>query len=538
MAGGAKETPRQRMIGMMYLVLTALLALQVSNAVLEKFEFIDESLQHSAKITRETSEARITAIEQQVEKKGNKESDKKVLDKAHQVHDLTREILSYMKEVREKIIEVSGGLDEHGKPAGAKDYDKQMSYILPNETAGTEGEGKNMQRKLNGYIDALNDLHDSLNISHFALDAKEMEQYKNSDLHKNKDFAHLNFDHTPTVAALAIMSEFNVSIAQAEAEALEQLAKDVGAEELRFDKVVAVVSPESKIVAAGTKYTAKMFVAASSSTAKPTMTSSKGGAVKVVDGEGTVEFMATLPSGAKYDEEGNYKTSWKGTITMNTPAGDTTLEVTSEYIVAKPVVQIQSASVSALYLNCGNELNIQVPALGSLYDPKFKATGGEAIQGSKKGLVTIVPNKAKVDLEVYSGGNKLSTEHFKVKKVPKPEIRFYARGKEIDQKNGVTIAQLPRNITAKAIPDESFASFLPKDARYRVTAWEVTLARGKRAIKTKRVTSEKVGITDMAQKARPGDRIVIEVKKVKRMNFKNKKEDVKIGVQIAQVPIN
>ena len=102
------------------------------------------------------------------------------------------------------------------------------------------------------------------------------------------------------------------------------------------------------------------------------MTSSKG-SVNVVDGEGTVEFMAKLPEGAKYDQEGNFKTTWKGTITMNTPAGDTTLEVTSEYVIAKPVVQIQSASVSALYLNCGNELNIQVPALGSLYDPKFKA---------------------------------------------------------------------------------------------------------------------------------------------------------------------
>ncbi len=43
MAGG-KETPRQKMIGMMYLVLTALLALQVSNAVLEKFAIINETL--------------------------------------------------------------------------------------------------------------------------------------------------------------------------------------------------------------------------------------------------------------------------------------------------------------------------------------------------------------------------------------------------------------------------------------------------------------------------------------------------------------
>ena len=536
MAGGGKETPRQRMIGMMYLVLTALLALQVSNAVLEKFVFIDESLQHSVKITRKGSEERIIAIEQQVEKKGNKESDKRVLKKANEVHDLTREILTYMKEVREKIIEVSGGIDEEtNKLKGEKDYDKLMSYILP--TPGNEGEGKTMQLKLNQYIDDLNALHDSLNVEKFALDAKDMEGYKNNDLHKNKDWAHLNFDHTPTVAAMAIMSEFNVSIAQAEAEALEQLAKDVGAEELRFDKVIAVVSPDSKIVAAGTKYSARMFVAASSTTAKPIM-KARGGNIKVVDGEGIVEFMALLPKKAKYDAEGNYKSKWTGSIKMSTPAGDTTLEVTTEYTIAKPVVQIQSASVSALYLNCGNELNIQVPALGSLYDPKFKVKGGEAIQGSKKGLVTIVPSKGKVDIDVYSTGNLLSTEHFKVKKIPKPSIKFYAKGKEIDQKNGVTIAQLPRNIIAKAIPDESFASFLPKDARYKVTHWEVTLARGKRAIKTKRVRSEKVGIADIAQKARSGDRIVIEVKKVKRRNFKNKTEDVKIGIVIAQVPIN
>ena len=44
MAGG-KETPRQKMIGMMYLVLLAMLALQVSNTVLEKFIFINQSLE-------------------------------------------------------------------------------------------------------------------------------------------------------------------------------------------------------------------------------------------------------------------------------------------------------------------------------------------------------------------------------------------------------------------------------------------------------------------------------------------------------------
>ena len=44
---GTKETPRQKMIGMMYLVLTALLALQVTSAILEKFVLLNNSLEQS-----------------------------------------------------------------------------------------------------------------------------------------------------------------------------------------------------------------------------------------------------------------------------------------------------------------------------------------------------------------------------------------------------------------------------------------------------------------------------------------------------------
>ena len=44
MAGG-KETPRQKMIGMMYLVLTALLALNVSKSILDAFVNIEENIQ-------------------------------------------------------------------------------------------------------------------------------------------------------------------------------------------------------------------------------------------------------------------------------------------------------------------------------------------------------------------------------------------------------------------------------------------------------------------------------------------------------------
>ena len=80
MAGGAKESVRQKMINMMYLVLTALLALQVSNTVLDKFMFIDESLKHSVRITEQQNSDIINSMSATVEKNGNKERDMGVLD--------------------------------------------------------------------------------------------------------------------------------------------------------------------------------------------------------------------------------------------------------------------------------------------------------------------------------------------------------------------------------------------------------------------------------------------------------------------------
>ena len=71
--------------------------------------------------------------------------------------------------------------------------------------------------------------------------------------------------------------------------------------------------------------------------------------------------------------------------------GDTTFTVKGEYIVAKPVIDVKSASVSALYYNFGNDLNIQVPALGANYKPSFKASGADFINGKDKGAIIVIP---------------------------------------------------------------------------------------------------------------------------------------------------
>ncbi|WP_020526132.1 gliding motility protein GldM [Flexithrix dorotheae] len=533
MAGGAKESPRQKMIGMMYLVLTALLALQVSNTVLQKFIFIDLSLRQSVNATLGQNGARLQAIQDQVEKKGNKARDKKVLENAKKARELTNEMMNFIEEMRENIITKTGGITDDGQLAGAKDYDKQMNYTLGPE-GKKNGAAYVLEGKLNKYVEDINTLHDSLSFSSIALPASQIDIFKNDKDQKNKDFAELNFDHTPTVACMAILSQFKTQVANVEAKALEELAKDVGAEELRFDKIIPVVSPNSRVVAAGTKYTAEMFIAASSSTTKPSM-KYNGKPVKVEDGKGIIEFVANASS---YDKENQSKQTWKGEITFTTPFGDTTLKIEEEFIVAKPVVQVQSGSVSALYLNCGNVLQINVPALGTDYNPSFTASGADVVKGSKKGMVTVIPKQGKVGLNVFSNGNKLSTENFSVKKVPKPTITITSRGKKVDLKNGLSVSQFPRSLEANAVAEPSFAEFLPKDARYRVTGWEITLARGKRALGSKKESSPKVNLTDLASKARPGDRIVIEIKKVQRKNFRDQMEGVAGVSEIFTIPLN
>ena len=135
-----------------------------------------------------------------------------------------------------------------------------------------------------------------------------------------------------------------------------------------------------------------MFLSAGSSAIVPVMTAN-GDTLDVENGRGLYEFTTTPGS---YDREGLAKKSYIGAISVTLPGGrDTTFIDTVEYFVARPVIQIQSASVQALYLNCGNELQVNVPALGSSYAPSFSMTGGDVIKGSQIGQVTLVPKAKK-----------------------------------------------------------------------------------------------------------------------------------------------
>lgn len=526
MAGG-KETPRQKMIGMMYLVLIALLALNVTKTVLERFIFINQSLERSISEAGVTNDGTVARINSAVSESGGRAADVKVLTTAKDVRKKTNEVLAEMDRIKAELVEGTGGVDETGTPIGI-DNEEKVANLMVNQN-----EGEKLKQKLNDYTAFLSKATGD-NYAPLGLDASEHPVFMNDPNQKRKNFSELYFAHTPMSASLATISQMQTEVINYETQALDALARKVGAADLKFDNIIAMVRPESNIVAAGTKYKADMFIAASSSAVTPTM-KLNGSSIPVENGLGKVELMAKATN---YDKDGLSKQTYTAEITIDTPGGgDTTYTNTIEYFVAKPVIQVQSAAVQALYLNCGNELNVQVPALGSTYNPSFSATGASAIEGSQKGLVTVVPSAAEVKLNVSSNGNFIGAETFRVRRIPMPSIKALSGGKELNLKTGVPVPG-PRSLEIKAIADQSFQEFLPKDARYRVSQWEVTLARGSRPVKTERVTAETINLSGFAALARPGDRIVIEVKQVQRMNFRGNVENVNIGNEIIQIPLN
>ena len=519
MAGG-KETPRQKMIGMMYLVLTALLALQVNSAILLKFKFIDDSLLGVNDKTAVAADGTIKGIQAAVLKNQNQARDKSVLVQSEEIRSKTKELVSYLRGVREQLLKATGNTATDVNNMSGED--KVAITMLGGKQNGIAY--ATLKPKLNEYAAYMKQFVPDA--APLALDGKEDARVTKDQ--RTKNFAELNFENTPVVAALATISQKETEILELEAEALRKQAEKVGAKTIVFDKIGAFASAESNTVAAGTKYKAELFLTASASSISPRMTLNGSSLSVGPDGKGKVEFTAR-PGG--FDASGNAKSSWTGTIRFNQNGRDTTFIVKVPYTITKPVMQIQSASVQALYFKCGNKLNVSVPALGAQYKPGFSASGASVLPGAKLGDVTLIPNSKEVTLNVSSGGNAIGSQTFQVRPIPKPTIECFVGGRPVNEKQG-TPGTAVRSMNLRAIPDAGFATFLPDDARYRVSRYEVTLVRGRRpALQTKTISGPTADLSDVVNAYREGDRIYVEVKEVQRQNFQGTVETVNISKQ-------
>jgi gliding motility-associated protein GldM len=525
-----KETPRQRMIGMMYLVLTALLALQVSSAVIEKFYALNESIETGVINASKYNGDRLVTIEEAVKQRGNRSDELLIAKHAKELREKTQEMRAYMEKLKTEMIVKTGGFDEDGTLKGAKEETEVEVYMLG--TNKSNGKAYELQTKLNEYIAFVNKTSGT-SFSRIALDAKEDPVYQNNTEQKNKDFAQVNFAQTPLVAAMAVISDLETKVTNIESTLINQYASKVGEGDFKVNSMKPVVRARSKYVPAGTKYEAEVMMAATSTSQLPTM---KVGAQNLsVNGEGIGSYNF-LAGGGNYSADGLLKKMWTAQINMRLPNGkDTVYTVNEEYFVVKPVIQMQSAALSSLYFNCGNKVDIQVPALGAEYNPEFKPTGASIKTTGTKGRVYIIPSAATAKIAVYNHGQLIGEETFKVKAIPKPTIEVRVNGQLVNPRNGIKASTL-RNISIKALADADFAASQPDDATYKVVEWEIEFARGRRSpagLQKILPPDQTQSMSGRANLLQDKDMILVTPKKVMRKNYLGAWEEVRV----AQMPI-
>ena len=533
MAGG-KETPRQKMIGMMYLVLTAMLALQVSSTLLEKFQLLNNSLEQANSSANGSNEKTVGSMQKAVSDAGNKPEYVALLNQAGEVRKETSEMIKQIDDLKTVVINAGGGIDPQTGVTKNLAEEEKVHQEMVGE--GKKGKAYALKAQLESFVAKMQTYmaKDAPKFPTLALDAAQDPMLAKAEAAtKAKDFAELNFSTTPVPAALATLSQKQSEVRRLEGEVLDYLASQVGAKEIKFDKIFAVVIPDSRSVVAGQKYKAEVAIGAFSSAITPRI-SINGTGLQVKEGKGEYKIIA---QGGEFDKNGTLKRSYTASVSYPKPGGGIeTVEKKEEYTVLKPSVEIETASLPRLYLGCANKLSTISPGLGALYQPTFSGSGGDFIAGGG-GKVTIVPSAKDVVLNINNSGILLDSKPFKVRLVPKPTVQVLANGSPMDDKKGAP-ASAVRIIDVNVISDESFKESNPDDANYRVSEYRITLARGVRPVKTVSYTISRANINELAQLAQPGDRYVIAIQKVQRKNFRGEIKDVDLGEIVRQLPLN
>jgi gliding motility-associated protein GldM len=517
---GAKETPRQRMIGMMYLVLTALLALQVSNQILQKFVLLNDGLERTSKNFIGKNEFTVSSIAGTVEQQGNNPRDVPKVEAAREVRKTTAEVYTYLEDLKQQLITESNAKDEQGlyKSSALKNTD------IPGNIFNNNRKGFEMQERLNAFPTQITEILKSVNLDlsfeDIAKDAKDIEIFKNDKEARNKSFVNLNFVKSPVGAVMALISQFQNEVLNIEGEALSAITNSIGTFYFKSDVFKASVAANSNVVAAGTKFEGNLFIASSSSSSAPKMTVD-GREVPVVDGFGEISF--TVPSAGQYDDRGLAKRILKGEITVNIAGVDSVLTVDYEYFIAQPVIRVTSEVVNQLYADCANDLSIDVPALGNSYAPDFTVSNGNFIKGQRPGQVTVIPgNSGKVVIGVSSGGNKIGDVSYDIKPVPAPTVRLFDGRGPIDLSQAYP-APGPSSLIVEAIAEPTFGRTMARDANFEVTGGEVILLRNEVPRERVAISGKNVAIRNLLASSRSGDALVIRVTEVTRTNFRGNK---------------
>ncbi|MBS1681447.1 MAG: hypothetical protein JST48_07025 [Bacteroidetes bacterium] len=498
---------------MMYLVLTALLALNVSSAILEKFAIVNTTLVDLVAEDISKNNRKLDGI------KGATSKEDKVTvakEKAQKVRDLTAAMVKYLNEVKKKIATDASGKAMEGEEL-VLNTNRPEEIMLDSRKPEV---GQEYQKKLKAYVKDLNQIM-QLKKPFAKLDkkAEDFEDFKNDAHQASKDFLQFSFEGTPAMAAIAMMSQMQTEVLEYESAALDSLNAIAEGAVIKFDQFVPMVQAESNTLVAGQMYEGNLFLAGASSGLTPAMfKDGKPLQIEDVDvglGAGSKIKMGKVkfPAGASnFDAAGIAKMSFKVKIDLNLP-GKTPFEKTIDYRVLRPVAIFGSAAAATLYKDCGTEVNVTIPGLTDLsgLDLSVPAEQGKTYKLAP-GKFAILPTRAQCNVNVLLNGQGIGIQKFQTQDVPMPVAELKAGPNTIDLSKGIPAGTASVRVEPEII-DPIFAKNNNKDNKYYVSALTLQINGGS-------PITLKSGTIPLSQyRVKKGDNITISQVQVQRGTY-------------------
>ncbi|MEO6453561.1 MAG: gliding motility protein GldM [Ginsengibacter sp.] len=398
--------PRQKMINIMYLVLTAILALNVSNEVINAFRVVDTSLITSNTNISTTNETLYKSLADKLnDPKQSPEKVKRWNDAAQKAKKLSFDINNYMDSLKQRLKE---GADL--KMIDGKEDFKADNLDASTRLFETNGKGQEFKSKLEDYRKEM-----------LGIDPEIRKQFENNfpvstevpvslEGHK-KDFTTTFFHMTPAVAALTMLSKFQNNVKNAESQIVTYCHNQIGAVILHMDQVDILVGQNSNYLMPGQELVVTAGVGAYSSTTKSNI-SVNGNAINIVAGHG--EYKTTVNGAGEHSMEVN------GTF-IDENGKPVPVHRTIKYVVGTPGgAAVMLDKMNVFYIGVDNPVSI---SSGTGWDKtNVSMTGGtlnKAGTGKYNVRVSAVGNAA---ITVNADG-KPSTYPFRIKRIPDPIIK-------------------------------------------------------------------------------------------------------------------
>ncbi|OFX88285.1 MAG: hypothetical protein A2W99_10660 [Bacteroidetes bacterium GWF2_33_16] len=435
------------MIGMMYLVLTAMLALNVSAEVLEAFGVVDEGIRKTTANFSEKNGILYDNFNEQFAL--NETKVKPWKEKADEVHKRSDELYEYIQQVKRDIVIANGQAREKGesKTAITEDGDieneklvgKDKVDIASNILIGGNNDGKayDLREKIKEYKEYLISLVDEKNtrLLHSLESSLGTENPPPAPDGTQREWEVKYFESMPLAAVMPLLSKFQADVRNSESEIVQYLLEQIDAGSLKVNKLEATVIPNSSYILRGNPYKADVFLSALDTTSPPIVYIGQYDSIKLEDGSfdyrmvGRYDSLDIVNGKGRYDVMGSRigKTDWGGIIKVLGPDGSYIKKSFKQsFTVAEPNLVVSPVKMNVFYVGVDNPVKISVPGISgdkiepSITNAKLRKTGdGEYIVNAIRPGNSLVSVTAIIDGQRRSMG----TVDFRVKPLPDPVVK-------------------------------------------------------------------------------------------------------------------